>query len=126
MCAVYYCFIETYNAKGKAMKIFESADGKQVDLFMLELLNETGCLADGDMMILSQGLCMLQAYCYEPKTIVLEYTSDEPRFMNFSEIDIAACADEIKFVKAVAFDNAQEAKAYILQRASDEMMLNNF
>ncbi|WP_151708832.1 hypothetical protein [Acinetobacter brisouii] len=94
-------------------------------------------MADGDMMILCQGQVILEAVVFEQfeavegqsiKTIttracIYQYASDEVN--NFGDtVGFDLHNGDADFVSLTVFDNANEAKMYMLKVASESMMLN--
>ena len=91
-------------------------------------------MADGDMMILCQGQVILEAVVFEKfkaapdggtitRACIYQYAADE--IFNFGDtVGFDVHGGDADFVSLTVFDNANEAKKYMLEIASEAMMLN--
>jgi len=88
---------------------------------------QCSALHDGDMMLLSQGKVVLEAVVCEVeegiKALIYEFQSAD--ICNLSELDGYDYFESQDFVKLTVFDNAKEAKEFMLARATESMMLNS-
>lgn len=105
-----------------------------------QIINQYGhfcSMADGDMMILRQGQVILEAVVFEQFTpipgekakdivtraCIYQYAADE--INNFGDtVGFDVHGGDADFVSLTVFDNAKEAKEYMLKVASEAMMLN--
>lgn len=118
------------------MQIAHATTQQEADK-IIERYNRFCAMADGDMMILSQGQVILEAVVFEQFTpipgeaakhvttraCIYQYAADE--ICNFGDtVGFDVHGGDANFVSLTVFDNANEAKLYMLKIASEAMMLN--